>query len=581
MMALSLVMMSCGGGEEEEEEEVVEEEEEEEEVVVEEEEPQYGDQVTIAMSADWSRWDPATTQAIMVGHMQWTSNEMIQGDWTKGPVALGGTGETAWEIGFLGLYDLLTGELAESWSMPDNTHIRFTIRDDIYFQDIPPANGRQMTIEDVAWNIEMQFTWDQTWQQIAYGLTGRDPSAYTIIDDHTVEVTVLPEVQEILLLEIGDNLYVNPPEVWVEDGPGTGEGMADWTKVVGSGPWIIEDYVADSRILLEANPTYWETDPFHPENNLPYLDNVEILVIADASSRLASFRTGQVDFMQNLTWDDAGTLMEDYPDIRWVEYTGAPMLAAGRNDQAPFDKLKVRQAMNMAVDKMDILENYYEGKGAYFAYPFPPTPGYAAYYTELEDMPEEVQMLWDYDVERALELMDEAGEGEGFTTTVTCTSADVDFLSIIKDNLEDINITMEINSLELGNYYSVRGQKSWDGMFYGMAGFWAPFELLNTKDGQTLNFGMINDPYFENDVQLCVGSNIVSSPETYIQCMKDAAEYELALAWAIFTPTRSSYHMWWPWLRNYEGINWTGWANIQDWYKYLWIDQDLKASMGY
>jgi len=39
--------------------------------------------------------------------------------------------------------------------------------------------------------------------------------------------------------------------------------------------------------------------------------------------------------------------------------------------------------------------------------------------------------------------------------------------------------------------------------------------------------------------------------------------------------------MWWPWLQNYKGVNWAGWANTEDLYKYFWVDMDLKKSMGY
>jgi len=122
LMALSLVMTSCGSKDEGQTTE--------QEQVTTPGGPQYGGTITVSAggASAWSRWDPAYTQAIMVDHMQFTSNELMQGDWTKGPKALGGTGETAWEIGWLGIYDLETGELAESWSTPTPTTIRFKIR---------------------------------------------------------------------------------------------------------------------------------------------------------------------------------------------------------------------------------------------------------------------------------------------------------------------------------------------------------------------------------------------------------------------------------------------------------------------
>ena len=106
VMALSLVLASCGEAEEEEEEEVTPPGEEEE---VTEGQPIYGGTITTAMNSDYMGYDPTKLIAIYVGHMQFTSNELLQGDWTKGPQ---GTHETDWEWGFLKDVSLETGELA-------------------------------------------------------------------------------------------------------------------------------------------------------------------------------------------------------------------------------------------------------------------------------------------------------------------------------------------------------------------------------------------------------------------------------------------------------------------------------------
>jgi len=63
-----------------------------------------------------------------------------------------------------------------------------------------------------------------------------------------------------MLLEIGCNMYTSPPEVWANGGD-----MSDWTRVIGSGPWMIANYVAGSEITLSRNPDYFEMDPLHPD----------------------------------------------------------------------------------------------------------------------------------------------------------------------------------------------------------------------------------------------------------------------------------------------------------------------------
>jgi hypothetical protein len=63
--------------------------------------------------------------------------------------------------------------------------------------------------------------------------------------------------------------------------------------------------------------------------------------------------------------------------------------------------------------------------------------------------------------------------------------------------------------------------------------------------------------------------------------MKAEGVYELESAWGIWMPMQYQWRMYWPWVENYYGINWTGWANISDWYKGIWINTDLKKSLGY
>ncbi|MFC1949397.1 ABC transporter substrate-binding protein [Chloroflexota bacterium] len=597
MMALSLVMTSCGEAEEEEEagevggveveggdvtvttEEgdttvIVVEEEEEEEEVVETGEPEYGGTITVVATSDWTAIDPTKAQAIRVRHMQYTSNELMQGDWTKGPQ---GSGQTDWMWGFLGDITLEAGELAESWETPDDTTIIYHLNPDAVFQDKPPANGRPVTAEDVVWNIDYQFNYPVCWQGIAYPPgCGLEPTSYTALDAHTVEVKVPAASQDIMLLEIGDNLYTNPPEVWTSGGD-----MTDWRDVVGSGPWILTDYVSGSGASFEKNPNYWEYDPNHPGNKVPYADYCEYLVITDLSTRLTALRTGAIDYLTGVLYDDAAQLKESYSDLLYTWRVTPPWVAAGRMDTPPFDDIRVRQAMNLAVNQQEILDDYFNGEAALVGYPYHPTKSHEKYYTPLEEMPADVQMLYTYDPDRAMELLDEAGLGTGFTTNIICQSVDADAVAIIAAYLDAVGITMNIQPVESGAYNSYYWGHTHEQMMYAQAkGCWAPYEMLMTKPGMGENFAIIDDPYFL-DVQAVIGSSLVKDPDYYFETLKAAGVYELSLAWGIFTPAPYQYNFWWPWLKGYMGISSSGWANGGDNTKWFWVDQDLKKSMGY
>jgi len=79
-----------------------------------------------------------------------TQEELLQGDWAKGPA---GTGDSDWLYGFVGRVALETGSLAESWELPDNQTAIWHIRKGVRWQNVPPANGREYTADDAVFNM--------------------------------------------------------------------------------------------------------------------------------------------------------------------------------------------------------------------------------------------------------------------------------------------------------------------------------------------------------------------------------------------------------------------------------------------
>jgi len=539
--------------------------------------PKRGGMMTVALPADWSAWDPTKAQAIRVGHMFYTHNKLIQGDWTKGPQ---GSGLTTWEWGYLGDVSLLTGELAESWETPDAETIIYRLRKGVKFHNKPPVNGRELTAEDVVWNITMQFTYPTAWQAMAYPeASGLRPTSVKALDRYTVEVKLPARARDLMLLEIGCNMYTSPPEVW-----SAGADMSDWTKVIGTGPWMMTNYVAGSEITLSRNPDYFERDPLHPDQQIPYLDTLKILIIPDLATRLTALRTGKIDWLRELAPDDAKPLLAGSKDLQWSRRLGLAWVASGREDKQnlPFKDLKVRQALNLAVDKQAILKDYLKGEGVLLGYPYHPTKAYEKYFTPLEQLPADAQELFTgFNPAKAKQLLAEAGYPNGFKTKIQGQQAQADEMSMIQSYLAAVGVDMQIQTLDPGQFAAIDAANSHDEMWYGQArGIWAPNEMLMTKKGMYSNDAIIDDPYYER-VQNVVAEDMIRNPDNYFKTMKEAGVHELQSAWGIFVPVPFQYNLWWPWTQNYYGINWTGWAGIWQWTKYLWMDQNLKKSMGY
>ncbi|UCC17147.1 MAG: ABC transporter substrate-binding protein [Dehalococcoidales bacterium] len=590
LMIITLIMTSCGGGEED----TVDEEEvdEGEKITVSltkrdgtsmtrtVEKPIYGGTMLTALTADYGAWDPYNTQTIRVGHMQLTSNELIGGDWTLGPQ---GTGDTDWAFGWLGDIKVCAPELCD-WELPDDTTILWHLKEGVKFQDKEPANGREMTADDIVFNFNYQFNNEGCWQTMEYpeGHPLR-PISWDALDRYTVEVKFLSKgAQSLMLPEMGDNIYVSPPEVWTSGGD-----MNDWSKAVGSGPWILTDYVVSSAITYTGNPDYFEKDPIYASagesNQWPYLDTFKFLVIPDTSTRIAALRTAELDFLSGISHDDATLLKRDVPDLQWKQgFVMSPMVAAGKITQPPYDDIRVRRALNMAINKQEMVDEYYGGEAALIGYPFPPGDSWVKVYTPLEEQPQEVKDIFTYNPEKAKQLLTDAGYPDGFKVKITCTTATSDELSLVKEYWADVGVELEMEVLEGSAWSGIWMSHGYEDMIYAPGlGCWAGVEQdMMTRAGFFANISEIDAPRtqeFKNDL----ARYILDDPDKMLAAKKEYAIWELQQAWGIFMPSAHEYKAWYPWVRNYYGINWTGGAGSWDWTKAIWIDQKMKTGMGY
>jgi peptide/nickel transport system substrate-binding protein len=588
LMVLSLVIASCGPKVEQEAEEGAAEtvtvtltKRDGSTMTRSVEKPIYGGTMITALAGDYMFWDPYHTQTINVQHLQLTSNELIGGNWVLGPQ---GTGDTDWAQGWLGDAKICAGELVESWELPDDTTIIYNLRHGIKFQNKAPAFGREMTADDVVWNFDYQFNNEGCWQAGEYPVGNPlRPTSWKALDRYTVEVKFpSKDAQSIMLFEIGDNIYISPPEVWTSGGD-----MNDWKKAIGSGPWLLTDYISGSSVTYSKNPDYFETDPLFTSTGekyqLPYLDTFKFLIMTDTSSRIAALRTAKLDFLKDVDRENTALLKKDVPDIQWKQaFVGSPMIAAGRISQAPYNDIRVRRALNMAINKKEMVDTYYEGEAALIGYPFPPGKSWAKTYTPFEEQPKEVQEIFTYDPEKAKQLLEDAGYPNGFKATITCTAATADELSLIKEYWKAINVELELEVLEGGAWFGTWTTHGYKDMIYAPGlGCWAGVEQdMMTRKGFFPNISEIDDPHTA-EFKAQLAKYILDDPDKMLAAKKDYAVWELQQAWGVFMPSPYLYYAWYPWVRNYYGINSTGGAGGWDWTKAIWIDQKMKTSMGY
>ena len=185
----------------------------------------------------------------------------------------------------------------------------FHIRQGVHWHDRPPLNGREFTADDVEYSYHRilgnkltgtEFS-DADPAPTGGSLVGLPWESVEAIDKWTV-VMKLKEPRAAGLGTILDwnHMVMQPREVIEQYG-----NMSDWSKVVGTGPYMTGDVVPQVSISWVKNPNYWGYDEKYPENRLPYMDEMTGLIMDEVATILAGLRSGKIDF---IGWPGASQL---------------------------------------------------------------------------------------------------------------------------------------------------------------------------------------------------------------------------------------------------------------------------------
>ena len=542
--------------------------------------PKYGGVITIITGELIASFDEVNGRHPAAHTLKLTNEELFRGDWTKGPA---GTGQVDWAVRGIGRMDLVAGVLAESWDIPNQGTIIFHIRHGVRWALNPNSeasrlvNGREMNAEDIAWTLNSYAKNPKAY--LNYAVQGVKDATITAPDKWTVKVEMAPEVFEAAVSRVGDFASIVPPEVVQKYGS-----MQDWRVSVGTGPFILTDFVADSSATLVRNPNYWDKDPVGPGkgNQLPYIDGVKYLLVLDTSTTLAALRTAKADVMRNVGWEDAQNMIKTVPQLqskKWMSDGGSTTFM--RTDKAPFNDIRVRRALMKATDFNSILKDFQGGDGLILSWPITNLKEYRGGYLALEEAPATVQDLYKYEPEKAKALLKDAGFPNGFKTTVVCTSAGTagDYFSILKAMWAKAGIDLTIDLKEPGVMTNISAGRTYDGMMFGTQGpIGALYRAEYYSGNGQMNGSYVSDPSVA-DVRVKMQLNALTNSAEADRVHKEYMKYVLDQAWTIPYTYGYSYHLWWPWVKNFHGEMSVGYDNSFVFTKWAWIDQDLKAKI--
>ncbi len=315
-------------------------------------------------------------------------------------------------------------DLADKWEISDDKlTYTFHLRPDVKF-----ADGTPVTAQDAKWSIERARDGEDS----AWGFLITPVTDITATDDQTLTIK-LSTPHAPLLADLAMYAYAVLPQKAVE----ADKDFFNKTPY-GAGPFKVTSLSAQSSLVLTRNDNYWGPKP--------KIATVEVSIVTDDNTRLLQLQGGQVDVIEN----PPGNVLKqiaanpklrvDLFDSTRVDFVSLPLKSK------PLDNVKVRQAIKAALDLGRMNALAYQGNAKVATTFFP----YKMLFWD-ESVPEPKP-----DVTKAKQLLAEAGFPNGFTIPLIAVSADAAGQAqavVIKDDLEKIGITVDIQSFELSTAY--------------------------------------------------------------------------------------------------------------------------------
>ena len=326
-------------------------------------------------------------------------------------------------------YETFTGRLVEDAELADDgvtwtLHLR---------QGVLSALGNEMTADDVKYSYDRAFGMNATGAFLSATVNQTKAENVRVIDKYTVEIEldayspVFKQVYTLYYPAILDSQVVK--EHATTDDPWAGEWEA--TNSAGFGPYYVTEFTAGKQLVLKANPNYWEGE-------VP-IEEVIYRAVPDASARLSMLQRGDVDVALVLSPEQLDRI-KDTSGIEIQQQTpSTTFIAIAMNPNIkPFDDVKVRRALSYAIPYDEINQAVYRG---FAAEPDSFVPS---------NFPDHTGEYWEYeyDLDKAAELLKEAGYEDGFDVTLTFaefTPSEKNVAIALQTAFKKIGVNLKIN----------------------------------------------------------------------------------------------------------------------------------------
>ncbi len=329
-------------------------------------------------------------------------------------------------------------DLAESYEISkDGLTYTFKIRANAKWHNKAPVNGRAVTAEDVVYSFT-RFRKDSA-NRSQFDMV----SDCKATDPATVVFTLKQAFAPFESLLASPLLWIVPKEVVEADGDLR-------KKTIGSGPFLFDKFEKGVQLVGKRNPDYYFPD-------IPYVDEAVMLVIPEAATAVASMRAKQIDLMAP-SQTDRKALATSNPDIQFIDYPQNQLYFMYWQQSAPpFNDIRVRQAISMALDREEMIKVLWENVGYYNSMSIP--AGLQAYWLDPKgnDFGPNAK-YFKRDVEGAKKLLADAGQANLKVPMIASMNAYGNTFNqsveLVIKQLKDAGITVELRQQDYAAYIS-------------------------------------------------------------------------------------------------------------------------------
>lgn len=378
----------------------------------------------------------------------------------------------------------------------------FTLRDDVTFH-----NGDPLTVDDVIYSFN-RLTGEESGEPLTSDFD--DIEKIEAPDDQTIVITLsqvnstflsyLTAVNAAIIPESNDSAHNDHP--------------------IGTGPFKFVSYSPGSNVVMEKFDDYWQ-------DGIPFLEEATFVIQPDDEAAFLSFQAGEIDLL-DIPAHRIPEVEDDY-QIEYQEANSSLLIGFSQNEEL-FNDLKVRQAINYAINKDEVIEAAFSSYATKIGSNMSPAMG--SFYKEgLED-------YYETDLKKAKELLAEAGYPDGFSTTITVSSHTQrysDIAQVAVENLKEIGIDADIEVVEWGVWLDrVYQGRDFEMTVIDFTGKLSPYDILERYESDSSGNFMSyeNDPYDQVLQKVLEEEDLDKQVELYHQAQEilteDAAAVFLA-----------------------------------------------------